>query len=103
MSYLVELSIFPLDKGESVGKYVARVVDLIDKSGLDYRVGPMGTCFEGEWDEVFHLIRECFDNLKTDCQRVTASLKIDWRSESEGRLKSKIGSLEKYLGRTLKH
>ncbi len=103
MSFLVELSIMPLDKGESVGKYVARTVDLIDKSGLEYRVGPMGTSFEGEWEEVMHLVRECFENLRSDCMRITASLKIDWRPGDEPRLKTKVLALEKYLGRNLKH
>jgi len=34
---LLEFSIFPLAKGESVGPYVARCLDIIDRSGLDYR------------------------------------------------------------------
>jgi len=37
----------PLGKGESVGKYVARSLDIIDKSGVDYRLNPMGTVLEG--------------------------------------------------------
>ena len=50
---LLEFSMSPLGKGESVGKYVARSLDIIDKSGVDYRLNPMGTVLEGEWDEVF--------------------------------------------------
>jgi len=49
MSVLLETSLTPLDKGESVGRYVSRSLEIIDKSGIDYRVGPMGTCLEGEW------------------------------------------------------
>lgn len=27
---------------------VARVIDLVDKSGLKYRLNPLGTCIEGD-------------------------------------------------------
>ena len=44
---LLEFSMSPLGKGESVSKYVARSLDIIDKSGVDYRLNPMGTVLEG--------------------------------------------------------
>jgi len=31
---LAEISIWPMDKGESVGSHVARALDVIDRSGL---------------------------------------------------------------------
>ena len=40
---------------------MARCLDLIDKSGLPYQLGPLGTCVEGEWDEVMNVIRLCYD------------------------------------------
>ena len=45
---LIELSMSPMDKGPSVSKWVARSLEIIDKSGLEYRLGPMGTCIEGD-------------------------------------------------------
>ncbi|MGR3179435.1 MAG: MTH1187 family thiamine-binding protein, partial [Candidatus Anammoxibacter sp.] len=57
---LLEFSMSPLDKGESVSKYVAGSLDIIDKSGLDYRVNSMGTVIEGDWDEVFDVMKQCF-------------------------------------------
>lgn len=39
---LLEFSMFPLDKGESLSQYVARSLDIIDASGLDYRQGHRG-------------------------------------------------------------
>ena len=52
MSTLAELSIFPLDKGISVSTYVAKMLKIIQNSGLEYELGPMGTCIEGEWEEI---------------------------------------------------
>lgn len=91
----------PLGKGESVSQYVARSVDIIDRSGLPYRLTPMGTIIEGEWDAVFGVIRACMDRMREDCDRITTSIKIDYRAGASGRLESKIASVRKHLGREL--
>src|SRR5206468_12643318 len=67
---LAELSMWPMDKGESVGQYVARLLDIIDRSGLPYRLGPLGTCIEGEYDQVMAVIKQCHEALAADCNRV---------------------------------
>ena len=59
---LLEFSMSPLDKGESVGKYVSRSLKIIDESGVDYRLNPMGTVLEGEWDDV--ITPELYTNYK---------------------------------------
>ncbi|MDH4228902.1 MAG: MTH1187 family thiamine-binding protein [Nitrospirota bacterium] len=98
---LVEFSMTPLDKGESVSEYVARSLDIIDKSGVAYRLTPMGTCLEGEWDEVFGVIRQCFERMGADCNRITTSIKVDYRKGAAGRLEGKVASVENRLGRKL--
>lgn len=98
---LVEFSMTPLGKGESVSEYVSRSLDIIDKSGLPYRLTPMGTCIEGEWDQVMDVIRACHERMRQDCPRITTSIKVDYREGAEGRLESKMASVEKRLGRTL--
>jgi len=99
---LAEFSIFPMDKGESVSAYVARVLDIVDKSGLAYRLGPLGTCVEGEWDEVMQVIRQCHQELERDCGRIYCNIKTDYRKGRSGRLEGKMRSVQEKLGRTLK-
>jgi uncharacterized protein (TIGR00106 family) len=99
---LVEVSITPIGKGESVSKWVAQAVDLIDRSGLRYQLGPMGTCIEGEWDDIVRVIGECIRTLQKDCNRISVSLKADVRKGSESRLEQKVRSVEKKLGRAIK-
>ena len=99
---LAEVSIWPMDKGESVGPYVARALDVIDRSGLAYKLGPLGTCIEGEWAEVMAVIQKCYEVLATDCHRIACTVKMDWRKGQSGRLESKVSSVEKKLGRKLK-
>lgn len=98
---IAEFSMFPLDKGESLSTYVSRSLDIIDKSGLPYRLGPMGTCVEGEWDEVMGLIRGCYEKMSEDCNRIECSIKIDYRKNASGRLDGKIESVEREVGRKL--
>ncbi len=99
---LLEFSMTPLDKGESVGETVSRSLKIIDESGVDYRLNPMGTVLEGEWDEVMEVVTRCFERMKKDCTRVSVSMKIDYRKGKKGRLESKVASVEKRLKRPLK-
>ncbi len=101
MSVLVEFSMSPLDQGPSVSRYVARSLDIISSSGVPYRLGPMGTCLEGEWDEVMGVIKRCYETMSEDCQRVTCSIKIDARRGASGRLRGKTDRIESILGRKL--
>ena len=98
---LLEFSMSPLDKGVSLSPYVARSLDIIDKSGLPYQLTPMGTIVEGEWDQVMALVTACFERMGQDCDRISTSMRIDYRAGKSGRLKSKIQAVESKLGRTL--
>ncbi len=97
MSVIVEFSIFPMDKGESLNPYVARALKIIQDSGLPYELNPMGTCVEGEWSEVMSLVDCCFQALEKDCNRINLSLKADYRKGPSGRMKSKVASVGQKL------
>ena len=101
MSVLAEFSMSPMDKGESVSKYVSQSLETIADSGLPYRLGPMGTCLEGEWDDVMAVIKKCYQRMSDDCRRITCSIKLDIRQGRTGRLTSKIEKVEALLGREL--
>ena len=99
---LLEFSMSPLGKGESVGKYVARSLEIVDKSGVEYRLNPMGTVLEGEWDEVFGVVKACYERMRKDCKRISCSIKVDYRKGARGRLSGKVASVERRIGRKLK-
>lgn len=99
---LLEFSITPLGKGESVSEYVARSLRIIEESGLDYRLNAMGTIVEGQLDEVLGVLRQCMEAMAADCGRVTCSAKFDYRQGQQGRLVSKVASVEEKLGRKLR-
>ena len=99
---LLEFSMAPLEKGPSVGGYVARSLEIIERSGLDYRLHAMGTIVEGEIDDVLALLKQCLEAMATDCERITCSAKLDYRAGKTGRLASKVASVESKLGHPLK-
>jgi uncharacterized protein (TIGR00106 family) len=99
---LLEMSITPLGKGESVSAYVAQCVELIDRSGLDDELHAMGTTVEGELGQVLDLMKRCIELVAGQCDRVTCAAKLDYRRGHVGRLKSKVTSVEQRLGREVR-
>ena len=99
---LAEFSVTPIGKGASVGEWVARCLDLVDRSGLPYRLGPMGTTVEGGLSEVLDLIKRCHEAVLADCDRVSTLIKVDDRKGAKGRIESKVADVERRLGRALR-
>jgi uncharacterized protein (TIGR00106 family) len=100
MSVLLELTMFPTDKGESVSEYVSRIIEMIDERKLDYRLTPMGTVIEFPGlDDALEVVRSSYTLLEPDCNRVYATVKLDIRKGRAGRLSQKIESVEARLGR----
>ncbi len=99
---LLEFSMSPLGKGESVGQYVSRSLEIVDRSGVDYRLNPMGTVLEGEWDDVLDVVRQCYERMKEDCSRISCTMKVDYRKGHRGRLSGKVAGVEKRLNKKLK-
>lgn len=99
---LVEFSIIPIGIGSSIGEQLASVLRIVDESGLPYKVNPMGTVVEGEWDEVLRLIKKCHKTVMKEGERVLTTISIDDRKGKPNRIDEKVKSIERRLGRTLK-
>ncbi len=99
---ILEFSITPLGVGESVSKYVARCLEIVEQSGLDYQLHAMGTLVDGELDQVLAVMRRCMEAVATDCPRVTCAAKLDYRPGHTGRLAKKVEAVEEHLGRRLR-
>ena len=100
--FLMEFSIIPMDQGASVSPFVARCVDIVDRSGLDYRLHAMGTIVEGDMEPLLKILQQSFEVLQSDSDRISCSVKFDYRRGCEGRLAGKVASVEAKVGRELK-
>lgn len=98
---LLEFAMAPHGQGDSLGPYVARILDVIDRSGVRYQLTPMGTILEGDWEEVMNVVTACFKALEADCPRIGVNLKVDYRAGPQSRMRSKIETVEQHLGRKL--
>lgn len=99
---IAEFSITPIGKGVSVGAHVARCLEIVDRSGLPYRLHAMGTVVEGEFDDILNLIARCHKAVAEDCERVSTVVKIDDRKGASGQLDAKVKAVERRLGRKLR-
>lgn len=94
---VADFTIFPIGKGVSLSAHVARIIKIVDSSGLDYKLHSMGTNIEGPWDKVFSVIKKCFDEMRRDSERISLSVRVDYKKGASGRLEGKVKSVEAKL------
>lgn len=100
---LASFSVVPVGTGEELKQYVAEILDIIDRSGLPYKLGAMQTTVEGDEERVMNLIMECHRHMRARAKRVVTHIAIDDREGATGRLGGKVADVEKTLGRKLSH
>ncbi|MGH8003124.1 MAG: MTH1187 family thiamine-binding protein [Limisphaerales bacterium] len=99
---LVEFATFPVDKGPKISRPIAKVIDLIDRSGLKYQTTAMCTLIEGEWDEVFALIKKRHYLLRKNSTRVYTRIVVDDRKNFPSPMTEKVDRVEKVLRRKIR-
>ncbi|AOO65168.1 thiamine-binding protein [Sulfurospirillum halorespirans] len=97
MSVLMEFSMFPLEGEGSISADVARIVEMVHKSGYSYKLTPMSTVVETPtMSEALKLVEEAYALLEA-CGRVYACLKFDIRANREDGMHQKIESVQNKL------
>ena len=94
---LVAFSVAPSGTGNADGSVhdaVAAAVRVVRESGLRHRTTSMFTEIEGEWDEVFDVVRRATEAVQPYGSRVSLVLKADIRPGYSGELDGKIERLE---------
>jgi len=99
MTILVNFSMFPTDKGLSVSEHVSKIIDMIDKSGVPYKLNAMGTVFETKtMKEALEIIQKSYDILQPVSDRIYATASFDIKKHGKNRLEGKIESIERIIG-----
>ncbi len=96
---LVAFSVSPATAGTdgSVHEAVAAAVRVVRESGLPNRTDAMFTTIEGDWAEVFEVVRLATEAVARFSPRVSLVLKADYRPVYTGELDGKIERLEAAL------
>ncbi|QEE61078.1 thiamine-binding protein [Salinibacterium sp. dk2585] len=97
---LVAFSVSPGGTGRTNGSVhdaVAAAVKVVRESGLPHRTDAMFTTIEGEWDEVFDVVKRATDAVGEFGSRVSLVLKADIRPGYTGELDGKVARLEQAI------
>lgn len=97
---LVAFSVAPSGTGRADGSVhdaVAAAVRIVRASGLPHTTDAMFTTIEGEWDEVFDVVRRATQAVAPFGSRVSLVLKADIRPGRTGELEGKVERLEAAL------
>jgi len=97
---LVAFSIAPSGNDNadaSVHDAVAVAVRIVRESGLPNHTDSMFTTLEGEWDEVFAVIKQATEAVGRFGSRVSLVLKADIRPGFTGELTGKVERLDRAL------
>lgn len=97
---LVAFSVSPGGGGNpdgSVHDAVAAAVEIVRSSGLPNQTDSMFTTIEGEWDEVFDVIKRATAAVGAFGSRVSLVLKADIRPGHAGEITGKVERLEAAL------
>ena len=97
---IVAFSVAPTGTGDADGSVhdaVAAAVRIVRESGLPNRTTSMFTEIEGEWDEVFDVVRRATEAVAAYGTRVSLVLKADIRPGRTGELDGKLERLERAI------
>ncbi|KRE53274.1 hypothetical protein ASG92_07000 [Arthrobacter sp. Soil736] len=78
----------------SVHDAVAAAVRIVRESGLPNKTDSMFTTIEGEWDEVFAVVKRATEAVGKFGSRVSLVIKADIRPGFSGELTAKVDRLE---------
>ncbi|MCI0140364.1 thiamine-binding protein [Arthrobacter bambusae] len=81
----------------SVHDAVAEAVKIVRESGLPNQTDSMFTTIEGEWDEVFDVVKRATEAVGKYGNRVSLVIKADIRPGYAGELTGKVERLEKAI------
>ncbi|HSL60464.1 MAG TPA: MTH1187 family thiamine-binding protein [Desulfotignum sp.] len=98
MNVIIDLCVVPLGVGLSVSKYVAACHEIIQAAGLACELHAYGTNIEGEWDDVFAVVKQCHEKIHAmGAPRITTTIKAGTRTDREQTMADKVNSVKQKL------
>ena len=97
---LLAFSVAPSGTGRADGSVhdaVAAAVKVVRDSGLPNRTSSMFTEIEGEWDEVFDVVKRATEAVAPFGSRISLVIKADIRPGYTGEIDAKVTRLEDAL------
>ena len=91
----IALQVLPSSTTKHPYTIIDKAIELIQKSGLKYRVCPFETVIEGEYDQIMELIKkiqlECLD---FGAEKLLTNLKIEMSRDKDVAIEDKTGKYD---------
>lgn len=72
----IAIQIVPITKGDAYS-IIDKAIEVIDKSGVEYRVGAMETVMQGPYDKLMQVAREAQEIcLRSGAEEVVVTMKV---------------------------
>ncbi len=98
MDVIIDLCVVPIGVGISVSKYVAACHEVIKDAGLKSELHAYGTNIEGEWDQVFAVVKKCHEKVHgMGAPRITTTIKAGTRTDRDQTMADKVKSVKEKL------
>lgn len=98
---VVQVSVVPVGTGSpSISEHVAHCLDVLDGSGLSYRLTPMGTVIEGELRDILNAIADMHEQTFGEgVVRVLTTIIVDDRKDKTLSMEGKLQAVRRRRGR----
>lgn len=94
MKVMVDLCVVPMGVGVSVSEYVTACQREIQAADLSHQMHAYGTNIEGDWDEVFAVVKRCHEVVhEMGAPRITTSMRVGTRTDREQTISDKVQSV----------
>lgn len=94
MHVIVDLCVVPMGVGVSVSRYIAACEKVIQEAGLAHRLHAYGTNIEGDWDQVFAVVKRCHEVVhEMGAPRISTTLRVGTRTDREQSMDDKVRSV----------
>lgn len=100
MSVIIQLAIFPTDKGSSVSEYVSKAIEAIINTGVSFQLTSMSTIIETETlDEGLAIVALANQAIEPFTDRIYITMTIDIRKGKSNRMQSKVDAINSIIGK----
>lgn len=96
---IVAFSVAPTTTNETgeMSEAVAEAVQVVRESGLPNETNSMFTLLEGDWDEVFDVVKKATAAVEAVSPRVSLVIKADIRKGVTNGLSAKVEAVNRHL------
>jgi uncharacterized protein (TIGR00106 family) len=101
MKVTAMFSLIPIGTEVSLSRYIAACEGIVRESGLVSELHAHGTNVEGDWEDVFGVIRRCVEKVhEMGAVRVATMIKLGTRTDRDPSMARMVESVEEKLGLT---